>query len=238
MKYRLIAISMIITMAVCVPAYAETQPDSSINETAAQTEAVLNANDDSSERTAENTGIFSDVPSDAWYAEAVDFVAKRKIMNGTSSTEFSPYSDATRGMLAVVIKNMDGTSEKAYWSYLDVNEDAWYADSVAWCSENDILKGYGGGMFGPEDSITREQLISTLYRFAEYKGFSNMETNGVELLEYKDYADISGYAGGPMQWALKNNIMSGRDGRLEPKGVASRAEIAQILRNFMVFYNM
>ena len=101
------------------------------------------------------------------------------------------------------------------------------------------MKGYGGGLFGPDDYVTREQLVSILYNYAKYKNFGNMETNGIELLAYKDYADVSGYAGGPMQWALKNQIISGKDGnKLDPKGIASRAEIAQIIRNFMVFYNL
>lgn len=101
------------------------------------------------------------------------------------------------------------------------------------------MKGYGGGYFGPDDSITREQLVSILYRYAQYRNFSNLETTGVELLEYNDYASISGYAGGPMQWALKNSIISGKENNmLDPQGIATRAEIAQIIRNFMVFYNL
>ena len=184
-------------------------------------------------------GAFSDVEADIWYADAVDFVTSRGIMSGTSETTFSPDAPATRGMVALIIKNINGTDEKVYWSYLDVPEDAWYADAVAWCSDKDIMEGYGNGYFGPDDSITREQLISTLYRYAQYRELPNLDTTGVELLDYSDYTDISGYAGGPMQWALKNSILSGRDNNLlEPKGVATRAEIAQIIRNFMVFYTI
>lgn len=182
---------------------------------------------------------FNDVDKDAWYAEAVNFVVTRGVMSGTSENTFSPDAQATRGAIALIIKNIDGTSEKVYWSYLDVPEDAWYADAVAWCSETNIMKGYGGGYFGPDDSITREQLVSILYRYAQYRNFSNLETTGVELLEYNDYASISGYAGGPMQWALKNSIISGKENNmLDPQGIATRAEIAQIIRSFMVFYNL
>ena len=182
---------------------------------------------------------FNDVDKDAWYAEAVNFVVTRGVMSGISENTFSPDAQATRGTIALIIKNIDGTSEKVYWSYLDVPEDAWYADAVAWCSETNIMKGYGGGYFGPDDSITREQLVSILYRYAQYRNFSNLETTGVELLEYNDYASISGYAGGPMQWALKNSIISGKENNmLDPQGIATRAEIAQIIRNFMVFYNL
>ncbi len=256
MKKKLLALSLILAMTSIPSAAFAQEGTAETAETAENTEngepaeteklseddeMVTNDNAESPEDippSEENT-LFADVPNGAWYADAVDFVVKRGVMNGTSDMTYSPDDAATRGMLALIMKNMDGTSEKVYWSYLDVDEDAWYADAVAWCSENNIMKGYGGGLFGPDDSITREQLVSVMYSFAKYKNFGNMETNGIELLDYKDYADISGYAGGPMQWALKNSIISGKEGSLlDPKGVATRAEIAQVIRNFMVFYNI
>ena len=222
---------------------AETSDDSEIKgaDEKTETDGEEVKDEEPSEADAEPSeeGEFSDVAADIWYADAVDFVTSRGIMSGTSETTFSPDAPATRGMIALIIKNINGTDEKVYWSYLDVPEDAWYADAAAWCSDKDIMEGYGNGYFGPNDSITREQLVSILYRYAQYRKFSNLDTTGVELLKYGDYGDISGYAGGPMQWALKNSILSGRDNNLlEPKGVATRAEIAQIIRNFMVFYTI
>ena len=222
---------------------AETSDDSEIKgaDEKTETDGEEVKDEEPSEADAEPSeeGAFSDVEADIWYADAVYFVTSRGIMSGTSETTFSPDAPATRGMVALIIKNINGTDEKVYWSYLDVPEDAWYADAVAWCSDKDIMEGYGNGYFGPDDSITREQLISTLYRYAQYRELPNLDTTGVELLKYGDYGDISGYAGGPMQWALKNSILSGRDNNLlEPKGVATRAEIAQIIRNFMVFYTI
>ena len=222
---------------------AETSDDSEIKgaDEKTETDGEEVKDEEPSEADAEPSEeeAFSDVEADIWYADAVDFVTSRGIMSGTSETTFSPDAPATRGMVALIIKNINGTDEKVYWSYLDVPEDAWYADAIAWCSDKDIMEGYGNGYFGPDDSITREQLISTLYRYAQYRELPNLDTTGVELLKYGDYGDISGYAGGPMQWALKNSILSGRDNNLlEPKGVATRAEIAQIIRNFMVFYTI
>ena len=182
---------------------------------------------------------FTDVEEGVWYADAVNYVTERGIMSGTSESTFSPELPSTRGMMALIISNINGETEKVYWSYLDVPEGSWYADAIAWCSDKNVMKGYGGGYFGPDDSLTREQLVSILYRYAQYRNFSNLETTGVELLDYNDYAKVSGYAGGPMQWALKNSILSGKENdMLDPQGVASRAEIAQIIRNFMVFYNL
>lgn len=182
---------------------------------------------------------YRDVTDDKWYYGAAEYVSDKSIMNGTSSGVFSPDLYLTRGMLAQIIKNMDGRSDKIYWSYLDVKEDAWYADSVAWCSDAGVMKGYGDGRFGPEDYITREQLVFTLYRYAVYKEFPNLDTTGIQLLSYTDYKDVSGYAGGAMQWALINGLLSGKDGKmLDPKGYATRAEVAQVVKNFMIFYNM
>lgn len=222
---------------------AETSDDSEIKgaDEKTETDGEEVKDEEPSEADAEPSeeGAFSDVEADIWYADAVDFVTSRGIMSGTSETTFSPDAPATRGMVALIIKNINGTDEKVYWSYLDVPEDAWYADAAAWCSDKDIMEGYGNGYFGPDDSITREQLVSILYRYAQYRNFSNLDTTGVELLKYGDYGDISGYAGGPMQWALKNSILSGNeDGTLDPKGIASRAETAQIIRNFMIFYTL
>lgn len=254
MKRKILSLSLAIIMAVMPVAAFAGEID---NKTVSEGEPVqnrpseenqdinINGTTEPEEQNNHNTpnetkqSVFKDVAADAWYADAVNFVTTRGIMNGTSGDMFSPEQSATRGMLAMIINNMEGVADKVYWSYFDVKEDAWYANAVAWCSETGVMKGYGDGKFGPEDSVTREQLVSILYRYAVYKNYSNLETNGVELLNYKDYADVSGYAGGPMQWALKNSIISGKERNLlDPKGVASRAEIAQIIRNFMVYYNV
>ena len=101
------------------------------------------------------------------------------------------------------------------------------------------MKGYGNNLFGPEDNITREQLVFTLYNYAKYKGFGNLETTGVQLLDYSDYMSVRGYAGGAMQWALINGIIKGKDDKmLDPQGNATRAEVAQVVKNFMIFYNL
>jgi len=183
-------------------------------------------------------GKFKDVSNDKWYYTAADYVSGKNIMTGTAYGYFSPDLYATRGTLAQIIKNINGESDKVYWSYLDVDENSWYANAIAWCSDAGVMKGYGGGYFGPDDNITREQLVFTLYRYAVYKNFPNLDTTGIELLDYNDYKSVSGYAGGAMQWALKYGIISGKDNKmLDPKGYATRAEVAQVIKNFMIFYN-
>lgn len=183
--------------------------------------------------------IYEDVAEDAWYYGAAYYLKDKAVMKGTDITKFSPDEYVTRGMLAQIINNIDGKKDKVYWSYLDVDENAWYADSVAWCSETGLMKGYGNNLFGPEDNITREQLVFTLYNYAKYKELGNLETTGIQLLDYSDYMSVSGYAGGAMQWALINGIIKGKDNKmLDPQGNATRAEVAQVVKNFMIFYNL
>ena len=246
MKKRIVAMVIIFATALApYSAYADETANEPVDaavlteseEKSDSTAAVLTENEEKSD--SAKKGRFSDVPEDSWYAQAVNAITDRKIMNGVSEDMFDPDEFSTRGMLAVIIYNMDGTRDRALWSYLDVAEGKWYTDAIAWCSEKNIMKGYGNGIFAPDDVITREQLVSILYRYAEYRNFGNMETAGVELLDFSDNGMISGYAGGPMQWAIKNGIISGKEDKtLDPKGQATRAETAQIIHNFMTFYSI
>lgn len=244
MKKKIIGILVSAVMAVSsVSAYAADLADTAdttgaVN--AVSTADAVNETDTSSAGIESETtyGKYIDVGSDKWYYEAADYVSDKNVMNGTSYGYFSPDLYATRGTLAQIIKNMNGESDKVYWSYLDVKENAWYENAIAWCSDAGVMKGYGGGYFGPDDNITREQLVFTLYRYAVYKGFPDLDTTGIELLDYCDYKSVSGYAGGAMQWALKYGIISGKENKtLDPKGYATRAEVAQVVKNFMIFYN-
>ena len=162
------------------------------------------------------------------------FASAHELFNGTSETTFSPEEDASRGMLATVLYNLEGRPEQDVImqdldsGYSDVNGDAWYAEGVAWAAKNGIVNGYGNGQFGPDDSITREQLVVMLYRYA------GLPDAGDQALGFTDADQASEYAQEALRWAVEKGILNGYgNGSLVPGGTATRAEAAQMLKNFM-----
>lgn len=112
--------------------------------------------------------------------------------------------------------------------FTDVVKDAWYSDAITWAAANGIVGGYGNGLFGPNDNITREQLATILWRYSKSPAATNKE------LHFNDTDEISGYALDAIRWAVENGILNGfGDGRLGPKGLATRAQVAQMLKNFI-----
>ncbi len=178
----------------------------------------------------DNGKTFADVRPTDWAAEAVTFASARELFNGTSETTFSPDATTSRGMVATVLYRLEGQPEQALADvYHDVSDDAWYADSVAWAAENGIVNGYGDGQFGPNDSVTREQFVVMLWRYV-----GSPKANNHDLTAFNDADQINGYALEALCWAVENGVLNGNgNGRLAPEGTATRAEAAQILKNFI-----
>ena len=170
---------------------------------------------------------FLDVAEGAWYYDAVAYCYENGIMDGTSSVSFAPGMLLNRAMAAQVLYNLaDGTASTAA-GFPDVAASAWYADAVNWAAANGYVTGYDNGSFGPEDSLTREQLAVILYRHA-----GSPEPTG-SLDGFTDAASTSDYAVDALRWAVGEGLLTGKDGgRLDPAGTASRAELAQILARF------
>ena len=170
---------------------------------------------------------FLDVAEGAWYYDAVAYCYENGIMDGTSSVSFAPNMLLNRAMAAQVLYNLaDGTASTAA-GFPDVAASAWYADAVNWAAANGYVTGYDNGSFGPEDSLTREQLAVILYRYA-----GSPEPTG-SLDGFTDAASASDYAVDALRWAVGEGLLTGKDGgRLDPAGTASRAELAQILARF------
>ena len=177
----------------------------------------------------DNGRTFADVPPENWASEAVTFAAARELFSGTSETSFSPDETMSRAMLATVLYRLEGQPEQAVMSaYSDVSDGAWYAASIAWAVENGIVSGYGDGQFGPNDSVTREQFVVMLWRYAGSPKASRRD------LEFADADQVSDYAQEALCWAVENGVLKGNDsGQLVPGGTATRAEAAQMLKNFM-----
>ena len=176
---------------------------------------------------------FTDVTSGDWFYDAVAYVYDKGMMEGTTDTTFAPAMNLTRSMIAQVLYNLEERPEApGAAGFPDVAADAWYADAVNWAAARGIVKGYDTGAFGPEDSVTREQLAAILYRYAQAKGYDTTQ-GGMAVREFSDSASISDWAQEAMAWAVNAQVLSGKgNGVLDPQGTATRAEVAQMLMNF------
>ncbi len=176
---------------------------------------------------------FTDVDMDAWYHDAVDYAIENGMMNGVGDNLFAPESNLTRAMLVQVLWNLEGNPDtSAITEYSDVASDAWYYNAVQWATAENIVGGYGNGIYGPEDDITREQMALMLYRYAQYKGYDTTQS-GADVQNFTDYKDISDWALEGVTWAVNAGLLNGKgNGILDPTGDATRAEVAQILMNF------
>jgi flavodoxin len=174
----------------------------------------------------EDTG-FSDVAADAWYAEAVQYCRDHELMNGTGGNAFSPDDTMTRSMLAVVLYRIAGSpAVTGTDDFIDTADGAWYADAVLWASQQGLVGGYGNGLFGTNDPVSREQIATILWRYA---GNPAAETGD----DFADESSIASYAATAVDWARINGIVNGKEGNcFDPKGDATRAQVATILMNY------
>lgn len=170
---------------------------------------------------------FADVAASAWYAEAATYCRDNGLMSGTGSNNFSPNSNMSRAMLATVLYRIAGEPQVSGENpFTDVPADQWYTDGVLWAQQNDIVSGYGDGRFGTNDPITREQVAAILWR---YEGRPQVGKDA----EFADAAQISSYALEAVDWARANGIVNGKgNNRFDPKGNATRAEVAAMLMNY------
>lgn len=174
---------------------------------------------------------FNDVSANDWFASAVDYVTGKGMMNGTADNTFSPKANTTRGMVVTVLYRLENQPSTSAASFTDVASGAYYANAVAWANANGIVSGYGSGKFGPNDKVTREQLAAILYRYAQYKKY---DVSGAKSLDgYTDAQSVSSYAVPALQWANAVGVVTGKSGnKLDPKGNATRAEVAAMLMRF------
>ena len=184
-------------------------------------------------RIIDNSKTFTDVAPDDWYSSAVDFASSHELFSGTGADTFSPVLPMDRGMLVTVLHRLENsTRAKGSASFVDVDDSAYYADAVAWASENQIVAGLGNGTFSPEQALSREQLVTFLYRYADAAGLDT--TPAGRLDQYHDGASTASWASDAMSWAVGSGLVGGKDGgRLDPQGGATRAEVAIILQRLV-----
>lgn len=174
---------------------------------------------------------FSDVTRTDWYYDAVSYVYENELMVGISATRFRPDSSLSRAMLVTVLWRMAGSPTVSGSGFADVQTSCWYTTAVAWAREIGIVFGYDSAHFGPEDDITREQLVTILYRYAQYVGADTSASGS--LSAFTDANSTAKYARPAMQWAVAVGLLEGDDeGFLLPRGTATRAQSATLLMRF------
>ena len=159
---------------------------------------------------------FADVSENSWYYSGVKYAYENGLMNGTGANRFSPNADTTRGMIVTMLARMEGQSTSG---------TPWYAAGQKWAMDNGISDGTN-----MESRITREQLAAILFRYAKMKGYDVSKT--AALTAFSDAEQVSSYAVEAMQWATAEGLIQGSNGKLDPKGTATRAQVATILMRF------
>ena len=171
---------------------------------------------------------FTDADRNAWYHDGVHYCVEHGLMMGTSQTTFAPDIVTTRGMIVTILWRLEGSPiVGASLNYDDVKAEDWYGEAVRWADSVGVVTGYGNGKFGPNDTITREQMAAMLWRYA-----GSPRVDG-SLSSFTDGAQTSSWAQPAMIWAVEQGLITGvGNDRLEPRGQATRAQAATILMRF------
>jgi hypothetical protein len=178
------------------------------------------------------TNPYPDVAANAWYFDAVKFVTEKGIMKGMDGGAFNPDGSMTRAMFVTVLFRLSGaTAGGTSGNFADVLSGSWYEASVAWANTNGIAKGFGNGTFGPDATMTREQMVVMLYNFAKYMGLTTTSSGSMD--GFTDAGSASSWASDAMKWAIAVGIISGDDNhKLNSNASATRAENAKMLQTF------
>ena len=174
---------------------------------------------------------FNDVSEKAWYASAVEYAVKNGLMNGVGNNKFEPETAMSRAMLVTVLWRYAGQPKEGKNTFCDVPDVQWYTDAVAWAAKNGVVNGVGDNRFEPEGKVTREQMATILFRYANQIDADTGKRG--DLKAFADYKQVSEYALVPMRWAVAEKIINGSDGCLLPNGDATRAQVAAILMRFV-----
>lgn len=172
---------------------------------------------------------FKDISSNVWFYKAAVYAHGKGLMNGTSTGKFDPSANTTRGMIVTMLyRNAAQPAVSAKANFADVNTSAYYANAVTWANGKGLVKGSSDGKFEPDNFVTREQLVSILYRNAGSPAVGN-----VDMSKFLDASKVSAYAAPALAWAIQNGVIKGSvNGSLNPDGKASRAEVATMMMNY------
>ena len=184
---------------------------------------------------------FEDVKEGSWYANAVDRLVNQGIISGISDTQFDPSGNVTRAQLCQTLFAMENKPERkaAGNPFTDVKAGKWYTDAVLWAMDKKLVTGYPDGTFKPDQTITREQAAVILQKYTEIHLGSDPEDDRNSLARFSDGNTVSRYARDAMEWAVEQEIFSGTgNGKLEPKGVVTRAQLAVVLDQMLFWLHI
>ena len=173
---------------------------------------------------------FVDVKDSDWFYDAVYYCAGCGYFNGMDATHFGPKATMDRAMFATVLWRLAGQPDPASGEnpFTDVPEGQWYTTAILWAAGEKIIEGYGSGRFGRTDPVTREQMVTLFWRYRQ-----RPRASGEALSAFRDADKISSWAKDAFAWAVSNGVVNGKgNGQLDPKGTATRAEVAQIVTNY------
>lgn len=174
---------------------------------------------------------FDDVNEDDWFDEASWYCAAHGLMQGTGNRQFNGHMGTNRAMLVTVLYRLANSTDSLNSIFDDVESGKWYSDAIGWAARNKVVEGYGNGKFGPDDDLTREQMVSVLYRYSMYMKYDISELNGLDT--FNDANAISEWAKDAMKWAVGNGIVTGMGNDLiSPKTGATRAQFAIMIQRY------
>lgn len=184
---------------------------------------------------------FTDISANDWFYESVRYTASAQLFIGTEATVFSPDDAMTREMIVTVLWRLAGSPvvpDENKINFRDVSTDSYAYEAIRWASMFNIIEGYGDGTFGYGDPILREQLVTILFRFARsYVGVDVSLTDSTNILGYSDVLQISQGMAQPFQWAVGAKIIYGTSRTtLEPRGMATRAQVAAVFQRFSTIF--
>lgn len=177
---------------------------------------------------------FKDISERDWFCSAVQFAVDRGLFNGVAKDRFAPNDVMTRAMLVTVLYRYSGENVAYESVFEDVPKGIWYSEAVTWAAKNEIVNGMGNGKFVPDGTITREQLATILYRYANKLG---ADTSKTDSLDFPDFDKLSSWAKDGVQWAVAEGLIQGSSSggvvMLLPTQGATRAQVATILMRFI-----
>lgn len=180
---------------------------------------------------------YVDAGVDAWYHDGVHYCIDNGLMVGVANNKFAPDMTTSRAMIATILWRMEGEPVVNYsMTFKDVEQDMWYSDAIRWAQSVNVVSGYSKDAFGPNDSITREQMAAFLWRYCQYKGIDVSVGEDTNILSYEDAFDVSDWAMPAMQWACGSGTIGGVAKNdtmyLDPQGDAVRSQSATMLYRF------